>query len=221
MPRKPDPRDLTDAQWALLLPLFPPAKPGGRPRAVEMREIITGIRYHRRTGAAWRALPHDLPPHQTGYDYCAAWRTDGTWERRHTTLRERVRVQAGRDRTPSAAIVDSQSVKTTHRGGVRGDDAGKQVTGRKRHLAVDTLGLVLAVVVHSAAIQDRDGAKLVCAKLARGGFTRLRLRWADGGYAGQLLAWVQPTHQWLLTIITRPEGTTGFVLLPPGTRRSG
>jgi len=214
MPRKPYPSDLTAAEWAILEPLVPPAKPGGRPREVDMREIVNGILYHLRVGGAWRALPHDLPPHQTVYDYCAAWRRDGTWERLHTTLRERVRVRAGRAPTPSAAIVDSQSVKTTNRGGVRGYDAGKQVNGRKRHLVVDTLGLVLAVVVHSAALQDRDGAKLVLAKLAAGGFPRLQLLWADGGYAGQLVGWVLTTYRWALTIIKRSDDVRGFQVLP-------
>ena len=182
--------DLTEEQWRILEPLIPKEKYGGRHRTVDMRETVNAILYMIWTGCPWRQLPHDFPPWGTVWDYFRAWRKDGTWTRIHDTLREMVRVKAGKDPQPSAAIMDSQSVKTTEQGGPRGYDKAKNVSGRKRHLLVDTLGLILLVVVHPANVQDRDGARLLLSLLVGRVFSRLQLTWADGGYAGQLVWWV-------------------------------
>lgn len=159
------PSDLTDSEWTILGPLLPPARPGGRPRTVNLRRILNGIFYLLRSGCAWRYLPREYGPWSTVFHYFRCWRLDRTWTRIPAILREQVRRQAQRETTPSAAIIDSQSVKTTEQGGPHGYDGGKKVNGRKRHLLVDTLGLLLKVVVHPANLQDRDGAKLVLADL--------------------------------------------------------
>jgi putative transposase len=207
--------DLKDQEWNILEPLMPTPSSRGRPQEWPQQEIINGVLYILRAGCAWRLMPHDLPPWQSVYYHFSKWRQDGTWLKLNTALREQVRTADGREETPSAAIVDSQSTKTTAIKGERGYDGGKKVNGRKRHILVDTLGLLLIVVVTAASVQDRDGAKLLLQSVSEKlSLPRLQLIWADGGYRGKLIDWVQETFSWLLEIVKRNDDVKGFEVLP-------
>ncbi|MBV6397150.1 MAG: IS5 family transposase ISMac15 [Anaerolineales bacterium] len=210
------PTDLNDTQWLKIRTYLPAQAQTGRPREHSWRIILNSIFYILQGGCAWRMLPKEMPPWKTVYHYFRLWRKDGTWERINRLLREKVRLKFGKKRQASASILDSQSAKTSEGGSERGFDAGKKVTGRKRHTLVDTLGLILKVVVTAGNVQDRDGAKSLLEKISteQHVIKRLELIWADGSYRGELITWVEVMLGWKLEVVEKPKDQNGFQVLP-------
>jgi putative transposase len=213
--RKPYPSDLTDAQWDIIKPLIPSSKVG-RPRVHDMREVLNAIFYLTRSGCQWDMLPHDLPPKSTVYDHFAQWRDDGTWQNIMDALRRAVRRQEGREPAPSIACIDSQSVKGSEVGGQRGYDGGKKIRGVKRHIVVDTLGLLLTVVVSAASADDGTFAPEVLRRLSAEHTARLKEVRADGKYRNHRLdAYLEDSKAgYRIVLVERPDGSTGWVRLP-------
>jgi len=213
--RKPYRSDVTDAQWDLLRPLLPPAKRGGRPRTVDLREVVNTLFYQARTGVQWDYLPHDLLPKSTAWDYFVAWQQDGTWQKVLDALRGQVRTEAGREPTPSAACIDTQTVKTTEMGGDSGYDGNKKIDGRKRHIVVDTLGLLMAVAVTAANLDDGTHAPRVLGKLTPGQTPRLKALFGDNKYRNHTLdRWMERRRVgYRLEISNKPADQEGFVPL--------
>lgn len=211
------PSNLTQAQFEYLNDLLPEAKPGGRPRSVELWEVLNAIFYLLVEGCRWRSLPGDFPPWQTVYYYFRTWRKDGTWLKLHDQLRAFTRLEQGRQVSPSEAIVDSQSVKSAAMLDEDiGYDAGKHIKGRKRFTTVDTLGLVLRVFVTAASVGEREGGKQVLKQVKQMGksVSRLHTIWVDGGFDGApFMKWVMDSCRWIVEVVLRPEQTKGFVLL--------
>jgi putative transposase len=207
MERIPYPTDLTDDEWQRLEPLLPDSRKPGRPRQHSWRDILNAIFYVLRTGCQWRCLPHDMPKWKTVYHYFRRWRKAQVWARMHTRLREQLRVTRGREAQPSGGIIDSQSVKTTGVGGERGYDGAKKIKGRKRHLLVDTQGLVLTVKVHPAGVMDRDGvALLLPPEHIKAAFPRLTYVWLDAAYNGKDKGqeWIEQHLGWRTQVVKPP-----------------
>jgi transposase len=217
--RRGYPSDVSDVEWALIEPLLPApgwlTGSGGRPEAHSRREIVNAIRYLVRSGCSWRQLPADFPPWQTVHYHFTRWKADGTTDRLHDGLRAQVRAAAGREPQPTAAVIDSQSARAadTVPRATRGWDNAKKVNGRKRHIAVDTLGLIITIVVTTAAVQDRDAARPLIWNLHRAS-RRVRLVWADGGYAGKLVSWAAAALRVTVQIVRRPDDLHTFQVLP-------
>jgi transposase len=206
--------DVTDAEWSIIAPLLPSPNPLGRPREVELRGVWDAIQYIASAGCAWSLLPKDFPPVSTVRYYFYGWRDNGLLAEINRELVALARETEGRNRQPTAGVIDSQSVKTTENGGICGYDAGKRIKGRKRHIMTDTCGHLIALRVHAASIQDRDGAPEVFRQLAREA-PKLRHVFADGGYAGpKLRDALTSIGRWVIQIVKRSDTAEGFEVLP-------